>query len=111
MERSWRTGKVESTPTADTIADGIAVRVPVREAVADMQGIIDDVVLVSDQAILAAMRLILDRTGILVEPSGAVGIAALQTHRSRFAGGRSATVLCGGNITMEQFKAWFCGAG
>ena len=111
MERSWRTGKVESTPTADTIADGIAVRIPVPEAVADMQDIVDDVVLVSDQAILAAMRLILDRTGILVEPSGAVGVATLQTYTSRFAGGRVATILCGGNVTMEQFQAWFCGGG
>jgi len=107
MERSWRTGKVESTAAANTIADGIAVRVPVHEAVADMQGIVDDVVLVDDEAIRAAMRLILDQTGILVEPSGAVGVAALQAYPSQFAGGRIATVLCGGNVTMEQFREWF----
>ena len=110
MERSWRSGKVEPTDAADTIADGIAVRLPVREAVACMQGTVDDVVLVDDEAILVAMRLILDQTGILVEPSGAVGVAAVQTFRSRFAGSRIATILCGGNVTKEQFRDWFRGA-
>ena len=107
MERSWRRGEVVTTAAADTIADGIAVRAPVPEAIADMHRTADDVLLVDDESILKAMRLILDKTGILVEPSGAVGVAAVQQHRAMFAGSRVATVLCGGNVTQEQFATWF----
>jgi len=110
MERSWRSGRVETTPAADTIADGIGVRMPVPEALADMRGVVDDVLLVDDATILRAMRLLLHHTGLLVEPSGAVGVAALLTHRDRFADQRIATPLCGGNVTQEQFRKWFVDA-
>ncbi len=107
MERSWRGGRVETTSTVDTIADGIGVRVPVPEALEDMRGTVDEVLLVDDDAILRAMRLLLHHTGLLVEPSGAVGIAAVITYRERFAGQLLATPLCGGNVTREQFREWF----
>jgi len=107
MERSWRSGRVETTATADTIADGIAVRVPVPPAVEDMRAVVDEVLLVDDAAILRAMRLLLHHTGLLVEPSGAVGVAAIQMDRQRFAGKLLATPLCGGNVTREQFRQWF----
>ncbi len=107
MERSWRKGEVEVTSTAETIADGVAVRVPVPEAVEDSRSVVDDMLLVDDAMILRAMRLLLHHAGILVEPSGAMGIAALLAHRERFEGQYLATVLCGGNISDEQFHRWF----
>src|SRR6185295_4444339 len=51
MERSWRKGPgapVVETERTDTIADGVAVRIPIAEAVADMHGLVDDVMLVPD---------------------------------------------------------------
>jgi threonine dehydratase len=107
MERSWRANRVITTEHADTIADGIGVRVPIPEAVSDLQGIVDDVLLVDDDDTLEAMRLLLDHVGVIVEPAGAVGIAAIRAHRERFAGQRVATVLCGGNVTEEQRRSWF----
>ena len=107
MERSWRSGRVETTKEAATIADGIAVRVPVPEALDDMNGIVDDVLLVDDSVTLEAMRLILLHAGLLAEPSGAIGLAALMAHKARFEGQRLAAPLCGGNVTREQFQAWF----
>ena len=107
MERSWHSGRIETTDSVATIADGIAVRVPVPEALDDMRGIVDDVLLVEDATILEAMRMILQHAGLLVEPSGAVGLATVMTHRARFEGQRVATPLCGGNVTEEQFRAWF----
>lgn len=98
MERSWRAGRPVTRPRTGTIADGIAVRVPVPEAVEDMRGIVDDVVLVDDEQILAAMSLLFRLSGQLVEPAGAAGVAALLADRPRFAGARVATVLCGSNI-------------
>ena len=107
MELSWRSGKVETTATVETIADGIGVRVPVPQALQDMRGIVDDVLLVDDATTLRAMRLLLHHTGLLVEPAGAVEVAAVLAHRKAFAGRLVATPLCGANVTREQFRAWF----
>ena len=56
MIESWRAGRVMSHAQITTIADGIGVRAPIAEAVADMAGITDDGLLVSDAAMIAAMR-------------------------------------------------------
>jgi threonine dehydratase len=106
MEKSWR-GKTIITPdTADTIADGIAVRVPIPEAVDDMQGTVDDVLLITDAHIIEAMRLVYQYAGLLLEPAGAVGVAAIVAHRAVFADKNVATVLCGSNITESQIKEY-----
>lgn len=106
MEQSWRQHAVIETATADTIADGIAVRVPIAEAVDDLQGTVDDIVLVDDTVTLEAMRLLFTHLGIVVEPAGAVGVAAIMADRARYAGQRVATILCGGNLTPEQITAY-----
>ncbi len=107
MEKSWRAQKLCETQTANTIADGIAVRVPIPEAVSDMQGIVDDVLLVDDAHIVEAMRLCYSHAGLLVEPAGAAGLAGVVVHRELFAGQRVATVLCGSNLTEKQIKDYF----
>jgi threonine dehydratase len=106
MERSWRAGRVVQTESIQTIADGIGVRLPVPEAVQDLQGLLDEVLLVEDSLILQAMRLAHQHLGLVLEPSGAVGIAALLDHREMFAARRVATILCGGNLTPEQMRGW-----
>lgn len=110
MERSWRSGTVVTTPTAETIADGIAVRVPVPQALADMRAVVDDVLEVSDATMLRAMRLLLIEAGLLSEPAGAAGLAAIIEHAPLFAGRRVATIFCGSNVSQQQFAAWFAGA-
>jgi len=102
MERSWRARAPIATPIATTISDGIAVRVPIPEAVDDLQSVVDDVLLVDDATTLDAMRRLFNHVGLVVEPAGAVGVAALLAHPTRFAGQRIATILCGGNLTREQ---------
>ena len=105
MERSWRSKTLIELPQMATIADGIGVRVPIPEALQDMEGVVDEVWLVSEEAILEAMRLVQQHLGLLLEPSGAVGVAALLEHRP--AGeGLVGTLLCGGNLTEEQRRAW-----
>ena len=106
MERSWRKNEFIETASVDTIADGLAVRVPIMEAVNTMQDTTDDVKLVSDEAMRKAMRLLFANCGLVVEPSGAIGIGAILEDRSRFAGKRVATILCGGNVTTEQAREW-----
>jgi threonine dehydratase len=104
MEKSWRSGSMIVHNSVNTIADGIGVRVPIPEALQDMRGIVDDVLLVDDDSITQAMKLVFQQAGIVTEPSGAAGVAAILAHRERFAGKRIATVLCGGNATADQIS-------
>jgi threonine dehydratase len=106
MERSWRLGSAVQTERIDTIADGMGTRVPVTQALADLRGTVDGVLLVTDEAMIAAMKLAHRHVGLVLEPSGAAGIAALLSHSERFRGRTVATVLCGGNLAPEQVKAW-----
>ncbi|HEX7264674.1 MAG TPA: pyridoxal-phosphate dependent enzyme [Candidatus Dormibacteraeota bacterium] len=107
MELSWRAGKPISTTTMDTIADGIAVRVPVAEALEIMREAVDEVMLVSDAEMIEAMRWLHRDAGLVIEPAGAAGIAAVAKRRDEFAGKRVAVPLTGGNVTDDQFRAWF----
>lgn len=105
MAASWKAHRMIERPAVNTIADGIAVRRPVAEALADMEGLVDDVLLVSEGAIERAMRLLFRNAGLIVEPAGVVGVAAVTEHaflRSE----RLATVLCGSNLTREQMARW-----
>lgn len=102
MRRAFESGDpavAEAPPR--TAADGIAVRVPVPEAVVLMREVVDEVVEVSEDALLAAVRLLHRTLGLVVEPAGAAGVAALLDHpdrfRSLFGGLSVATPLCGGN--------------
>ena len=104
MEMSWRAGRPVSTPAIDTIADGIAVRVPVPEALEIMRKTVDDVMLVADAEMVQAMRLLYIDAGLVVEPAGAAGIAALAQRRDEFAGKRVAVTLTGGNVTEDQLR-------
>ncbi len=107
MEQSWRARKVIETATANTIADGIAVRVPIPESVVDLQGIVDDVLLIDEAAIVAGMKLALHSLGMVLEPAGAVGLAGVQQHAARFKGLRVATVLTGANASEQDVARLF----
>jgi threonine dehydratase len=107
MALSLRQHKVVvPTESVSTIADGIAVRVPVPEAVSDLQGVVDEVLLVEDDAIIRAMRLVFQHHGLVIEPAGAAGVAAAMTYGERFRGACVATPLTGGNLTAEQARQW-----
>jgi threonine dehydratase len=106
MELSWRAGKPVSTATISTIADGIAVRIPVLEALEDMRTTVDEVMLVSDDEILDAMRMVFVDAGVALEPAGAAGVAAVAQLHKRLAGSRVGVPLTGSNVTEEQVRRW-----
>jgi len=106
MTESLRTGEFITHREMHTIADGIGVRIPIRETLADLKGMVDETLLVDEESILTGMQLIHRHAGLVVEPSGAVGIAALLENPKLFAGQRVATILCGGNVGPEQMRAW-----
>lgn len=106
MVESLRTGTTVVHEQIATIADGIGVRVPVPEALGDLAGLVDDTVLVQEESIVRGMRLLHQHAGIVAEPSGAVGIAAILEQPEQFQAGLAATIVCGGNLTVAQMREW-----
>jgi threonine dehydratase len=95
---SWRAGKTVPTETCDTIADGLATRIPDAGNVEDIRKVVDDVVLVSDEQMIAAIRHLYSNENVLAEPAGAAATAA---YLARPVSGRVALLVSGGNITDE----------
>lgn len=104
MERSWRSGEIVKRETISTIADGIGIRIPIPEAVEDMKGVVDDVVLVEDDQIITAMRLLHRRAGLVAEPAGAAGAASIFADHERFNDRRVATIVAGSNLSLEGLR-------
>lgn len=100
MYESWKAKKVIATETAETIADGIAVRLPISSAVHLTTELVDDVVLVEEAGIREALRVARDRAGLLLEPSGVIGIAALLAYPD-LRPGRVGTILTGANLSSQ----------
>lgn len=105
MALSWRSHIPLNTSAVDTIADGIAVRVPVPEALRDLEDVVDDIVLVSDDAIKQALRLVHRHLSVIAEPAGVAGVAALLSHSS-LARGLVCTPITGGNVAEDQLRQW-----
>lgn len=106
MALSWRQGSVVETDRIDTIADGVAARCPIPEVLDDLLVVLDDVVLVGEDAIKAGMRALYEYAGLVVEPAGALGIAAVLEQPERFAGRHVTTILCGSNVGPAEFARW-----
>ncbi len=106
MIDSLRTGAVVNYESTNTIADGIAVRIPIPQVLNDMVGLVDDTILVEDKSIITGMQLIHRHLGVVSEPSGAVGVAALLENPGLFKGKTVATIICGGNLTEAQINEW-----
>lgn len=106
MMRALAGIQVDTDAPMQTIADGIAVRVPVPDALEDLRGLADEAVAVSEDAIAAAMRGLIAHLGLVIEPAGAVGVAAMLSAPHGSYGERVGTILCGGNVTTEQLREW-----
>jgi len=99
LQLSLAAGRTIETPDADTIADGIAARVPVPEALVLLEGLHDSIVAVTEDQIVKGMQLAHQHLGLVIEPAGAVGLSALVADPYRFRGKRVATILTGSNIS------------
>ena len=93
MKLSIDAGRPIRSDPPTTIAGGLAISEPIAASFERVRALVDDVVLVDDDDIRAAMALIADTIGVLVEPSGAAGVAAVQRHS--LPGERIAVVLTG----------------
>ncbi len=96
---SWKQGRVVETDTCDTCADGLATRTPDAANVHAIRELVDDVVLVSEEQMLDAIRHLYQKEGIVAEPAGAAATAAFLASPRR----DPSTVLLvsGGNISED----------
>ena len=106
---SWKQGTPVPTETCDTIADGLATRIPDPENVQSIREVVDDVRLVSDQQMLSAIRHLLLEEHLVAEPAGAAATAAFLADQH--AGGENVVLLVtGSNIVPEILRQSICDA-
>jgi threonine dehydratase len=101
--RSLVEGTRIEIPVPRTIADGLQVPTPGELTFEVNRRLVDDVVTVSDAEIVDAMRLLFERLKVVVEPSGAVGVAALLAGRIEVRERRVGVILSGGNVDAARF--------
>ncbi|MFN0305054.1 MAG: threonine/serine dehydratase [Burkholderiales bacterium] len=102
-KRSFDTGERVTIPVPQTIADGLQVNAPGELTLAVNRKLVTDILTVSDASIVRAMRFLFERLKLVVEPSGAVPVAAMMDNPSRFAGKRVGAILSGGNVGVDRF--------
>ena len=103
---SFAAGRMVTTTTSDTRADGMATRVPDPEALAIIRRGVARIVQVTDAEVANAIRAYWVDTHNLAEGAGAAPLAALLQEHQAKRGGRIALILSGGNIDLELFKSW-----
>jgi threonine dehydratase len=101
--QSWKAGRRVEAPMR-TFAEGLATRAPFELPQAILRRELDDFVLVSDEEIRSAMRLLLEKTRNLVEGAGAATLAAACRIRDRLQGKRIALIVSGGNLTLAGLR-------
>ena len=107
--RSWQAGTLVEDTTS-TFAEGLATRTAFELPQRILRELLDDFVLVSEEALKAATRVMIEKTRNLVEPAGAAALAAVLDVPGRFADRKVALICSGGNISPAQLmELWPCG--
>ncbi|CUU16172.1 MULTISPECIES: threonine dehydratase [unclassified Bradyrhizobium] len=103
---SFAAGKVVTTKTSNTLADGMATRIPDADAFALIRKGAARIVQVSDDEVAAAIRAYWTDTHNLAEGAGAASLAAALQEKNKLSGKRIGLVLSGGNIDFDLFRSW-----
>ncbi len=99
--RSFKSGKMQYNTRVDTIADGL--RTNLGEYTFEIiSNLVDDIITVSEEEIVAAMRIIWERMKIIIEPSCAVPFAAVLQQKERFVGKKIGIIITGGNVDVNN---------
>ncbi len=101
MRRSLEAGRVVTLDRVNTIADGLAASAPGPLTLELAQRYVDEIVLVQDNEMLRAIRLMFEWEHLLAEPAGAAAMAALLYHYSPAPNDRVVVLLSGANVTDE----------
>ncbi|HET6769817.1 MAG TPA: pyridoxal-phosphate dependent enzyme [Chitinophagaceae bacterium] len=103
---SLKNGRIEKAPFVKTIADGLLTTLG-DKTFAIIREYVKDILTVSDEEIIAAMRLVYERMKIVVEPSGVVPLAALLKNKNLFTGKKVGVIFSGGNVELKKLGEWF----
>jgi threonine dehydratase len=103
---SFAAGTVVTTETSNTLADGMATRIPDADALAIIRKGASRVVQVTDEEIASAIRAYWTDTHNLAEGAGAASLAAALQEKRKLAGKRIGLILSGGNIDFDLFRKW-----
>jgi len=106
--RSMKSGKIEPAQSK-TIADGLLTTLGTK-TFPIIRDLVKEIITVTDDEIIAAMRIIFERLKLVVEPSCAVPLAAVLKDKQRFAGKRVGIILSGGNVDLERVAKLFGGS-
>jgi threonine dehydratase len=109
MHHAWHTGEFHAFSATDTLADGLAVRVPVDVTLGMLRPLLDGMVLVSEREIQAAIRSYAETVHQLAEGAAAAALAAAIQHGPELRGQRVGVVLTGGNIDSKTLLAALAG--
>jgi threonine dehydratase len=101
---SWKTGKMIEKDKIETFADGLATRVPFELTMTIMRQMIDQIILVSEEDLKKAIRLLLETTHQLAEGAGAASTAGAVKMSKELKGKKVALVISGGNLTSEMMR-------
>jgi threo-3-hydroxy-L-aspartate ammonia-lyase len=104
--QSFRKGERVEIPVPKTIADGLQVTAPGKLTFPIIRELVEDVLLVNDRELISAMRFILERMKVLVEPSGAAAAAAVFHRKLDFTGKRAGVLLSGGNVDLSKLASY-----
>jgi threonine dehydratase len=107
---SWKKGEKVETGSSETFADGLATRVPFDLTFSFLKDRVDDILLVDEEEIRAAILLLMRTTHNLVEGAGAAATAAALQIRGRLKGRKVVVILSGGNIDRDTLQRVLSGA-
>ena len=99
--RSLQSGKIEKNESVNTVADGLKTHLGDKNFPIILENV-EEIIRVSEEEIIAALRLIWERMKIIVEPSSAVALAAIIKEKERFKHKKVGIIISGGNVDLQQ---------
>jgi threonine dehydratase len=105
MRRSLDQGRAVRLDRVDTIADGLAPPMAGDQTYPIVKALVEDVITVTDEEIVVAMKMLMSRAKLMVEPAGAAGIGALLAGKIKMpSGSKVVAVISGGNVDLDELK-------
>ncbi len=108
-QQSFRSGAIVHIDTPQTIADGAQTQHLGRHTFPIIQRDVDDILTVTDDALVQAMRFFAERMKLVVEPTGCLGFAAARDMKAQLRGQRVGIIVSGGNIDLARLATFLAG--
>lgn len=110
-QQSFRCGRIVHIETPKTIADGAQTQHLGQYTFPLIQRYVDDILTVSDEALIAAMKFLAERMKMVVEPTGCLGFAAARAAMAQLQGKRIGIIISGGNVDISRYSALLASGG